>query len=472
MKQEISLPLAHVCNLSLASGVFPDPLKIAKIIPIHKKNALDEFNNYRPISVLPAFSKIIEKLIYNRMIDFLDKHKILSNCQFGFRKGLSTDLAITTLTEHYYRAIENNNYLVGAFLDLSRAFDTIPHAVLLKKLANYGIRGVTLTWMSDYLTNRKQYVHYNNCSSRFSQVRLGVPQGSILGPLLFLLFINDFPNISPEVEYILYADDSNIFISGPDLDEITDTLSNVLNKIHTWINSNQLILNIEKSNFMIFSSPRKKYDQTEYRISIGNSQLTRVDQCTFLGVILDDKFTWIPHIKSISNKISKGIGILKRAKNHLYDDTILVLYNSLIKPHFQYCITCWGNTSLFNLNRLFLLQKKIVRVLTKSEFRAHSKPLFDTLDIMDIHQLRRYFVGVFVYKCLNGIHSGYVEHLFEYTSNLRSPKNLKVQYFSKKTCQNSIRYVGPDIWNDLSVETKNSMSIYSFKVKIKKDLRN
>ena len=231
IKLNIITPLVHVCNLSFAQGKFPDDFKMAKIIPIHKKNYKQLFVNYRPISILPAFSKILEKLAYKRIMDFLDKNDILYKFQFGFRKGLSTDLAIQTLVEKYYDTIERNEYMVGIFLDLSRAFDTISHDILLRKLYNYGIRGIALDWIADYLNGRSQYVSYNNCNSATLNTSIGIPQGSILGPLVFLLYVDDLNYVSPNLSCIQFADDTNIFSTGSSLDDIFNVLNCELESI-------------------------------------------------------------------------------------------------------------------------------------------------------------------------------------------------------------------------------------------------
>jgi hypothetical protein len=221
VKHDILTPLAHICNLSFKEGKIPDSMKIAKILPIHKRGDNKLFANYRPVSILPAFSKIIEKLAYKRIMAFWDKHDVLYKYQFGFRKKRSTDMALYTLVDTFYEAIENDEFMVGIFLDLSKAFDTISHEILLRKLMFYGIRGTTNNWVKDYLTNRKQFVNYNNCKSRMGNIDIGIPQGSILGPLLFLLYINDIHKISDKLSFILFADDTNIFATGKSFPHIS-----------------------------------------------------------------------------------------------------------------------------------------------------------------------------------------------------------------------------------------------------------
>ena len=213
------IPLTRVLNLSILNGVCPNEVKIAKVIPLYKNGDSMLINNYRPVSILPFFSKILEKLMYNRLISFINTHKLLSKYQFGFRKGHSTSYALVTLVDKIATALDQGDSVLGIFLDLSKAFDTVNHDILLMKLNNYGFRGICLDWLASYLRNRKQFVTYDNFKSALGNISCGVPQGSILGPLLFLVYINDLTNVSDKLFSILYADDTNLFIQGKDINK-------------------------------------------------------------------------------------------------------------------------------------------------------------------------------------------------------------------------------------------------------------
>ena len=207
-------PLRHICQLSLTEGNFPDELKIAKIIPLYKANDPSMFNNYRPISLLSIFSKILEKVMYDRLYQYLIKFELLYDYQFGFQKGKSTYMAIICLLDELVSAIEKGEIGIGIFIDFRKAFDTVDHNILLEKLDHYGIRGPALDWLQSYLCNRQQFVEYDGTCSATKQLKCGVPQGSNLGPLLFLIYINDLAHISPKLFAILFADDSNFFCTG------------------------------------------------------------------------------------------------------------------------------------------------------------------------------------------------------------------------------------------------------------------
>jgi Skp family chaperone for outer membrane proteins len=470
VKYEILAPFVHICNLSFTQGKMPDILKIAKVIPIHKKEDKQLFSNYRPISVLPAFSKIIERLVYKRIIKFLDLNKILYKYQFGFRKGRSTDLALHAMVDKYYEAIERNEFMVGTFIDLSRAFDSISHTILLRKLKYYGIRGIAHDWIKDYLTNRKQYVIYNSSKSSMGNVTIGVPQGSILGPLLFLLYVNEINNVSDKLCCILFADDTNIFTTGKSLKEIQTILNDELSLINSWFQANKLSINISKTNFMIMSSTGKRYNSNDCKILIDGQVIECVAQTKFLGVIIDNKLSWKFHMDHISSKISKGIGILIRARQLLYGESLQTLYNTLIKPNFIYCITIWGNSYKSNLHQLHLLQKKIIRILTRSEFYAHTEPLLNKRKMMNIYKMHEYFVGIFVFKSLNNLLPEQFCNIFSHNFNARHSLNLRPVYCRRKSCQFSIKLTGSNIWNKFSNDIKIAKSIFIFKKLLKDEL--
>ena len=264
--QHIANPLSYICNLSLTHGVFPETLKTANVIPLFKKDNQMFFNNYRPVSLLSTFSKILEKVMYERLLDFLNEHKILFQYQFGFRKNHSTQLALTVLMDKLIKSIENGDHVIGVFLDFSKAFDTVDHSILLNKLHHYRIRGSALDWFRSYLSNRQQFVTYNDVSSGTKVLKCGVPQGSILGPLLFLIYINDLANICKHTMPIFFADDSNLFINGKDASKIELELNEELSNIASWLKINKLSLNVDKTQFMIFSRKQNQIENIEIRI--------------------------------------------------------------------------------------------------------------------------------------------------------------------------------------------------------------
>ena len=252
----ICKPLAYILNLSLTQGIFPTELKVANVIPLYKTDDPILFNNYRPVSILCMLSKVFEKVMYSRLSQFLDTYQILFEKQFGFRKQHSTYMALLTLIDKISKCVQNGDFVVGIYLDFSKAFDTVNHDILFRKLEWYGIRGIALDWFKSYLTGRTQFVTYNGVSSTPQTIKCGVPQGSILGPLLFLIYINGLANTCKTSLPILFADDTNIFTTGKNQHELESNINDELCRISAWLKVNKLSLNIKKTHYMIFTTKK------------------------------------------------------------------------------------------------------------------------------------------------------------------------------------------------------------------------
>ena len=352
------VPLTHIINVSITKGYFPEEFKLAKVLPIFKSGDDQNIQNYRPISILPFFSKIFEKIIASHIMDFLDTNNILYDKQFGFRKSHSTSHAIITLVDKVSRALDTGKFIVGVFLDLKKAFDTVDHTILLKKLHAYGIRDNHLDWFKSYLNNRTQYVTYNHTRSDIKTITHGVPQGSILAPLLFILYVNDFSRASSLLFSILFADDTGVFIEGECYTVIINILNKELNSICIWLKSNKLTLNVKKSHYMIYHKTRMKKITRD--VIIENENINEVKSFKFLGVIIDNKFTWQDHIYYIKNKITKSMGIIYKIRKYVVWQTLIDLYYSLVFPYLIYCNEVWGHANNIYTDSLVKLQKKII----------------------------------------------------------------------------------------------------------------
>ena len=321
----ISLTLALILNQSLNTGIFPDKLKIAKIVPLFKKGDEHVFDNYRPISLLPSISKIFEKVVCKQLYQYFVDNKLFYDSQYGFRKGHSTEMASLEFTDRVLHDLDKDKVPISVFLDLSKAFDTLNHSILLHKLEHYGIKGIALQWFQSYLYNRKQFVDYNGTFSTMSSISTGVPQGSVLGPLLFIIYINDIKDACDKFHAIIFADDSNLLDSLCSFD--VSAARNVYNKhllsknintelalVHEWLIINKLSLNIKKTTFMIFHHRQRNIANFIPVITISNHTISRVESFDFLGLTLDQHLNWHPHIQKIANKVSRTLGVMNRLK--------------------------------------------------------------------------------------------------------------------------------------------------------------
>ena len=347
----VKMPLTHICNLSFQKGVFPTELKIANVVPIYKSGDEMIFTNYRPVSVLPVFSKLLERLMYNPLIEFINANNLLYEYQFGFQKGKSTHMALIVLIDKITEALDQGNCVIGIFIDFSKAFDTVNHKLLLQKMKLYGIQGTANQWFHDYLSNRYQYVTYNGVKSKQEIITCGVPQGSILGPLLFLLYVNDLYLVTKASLPVLFADDTNIFITGKNSKEMCDKINEDLENIREWLCCNKLSLNILKTHYMVFT-PRNKV-VNDIDICINDVPIERVYVTKFLGIQIDSQLNWKKHIDYICKKLSKCVGIIAKARKKLYKSSLITLYYSFAYPCFIYCNHVWGNTFKTSLEKWY-----------------------------------------------------------------------------------------------------------------------
>src|ERR1043165_7700875 len=319
------------------------------------------------------------------------------HCNTDFNQ-VTTFMSLLDIQDKIYKAIDNDEFSIGIFLHLAKAFDTVNHEILIAKLNHYGIRGKPLEWFKSYLTSRTQRVNCNGCLSNLQAILFGVPQGSILGPLLFLIYINDLPNSSTLLRFILFADDSNVFLSHSSYDKLIQLANDELSLAADWFKANKLSLNVAKTNYIIFTTPNKIIPLTNNDLIIDNYLIPKVTTTKFLGVIIDQHLKWNQHIDEISKKVTKNIGIIRRISYLLPQTALKNLYFALIYPYLTYCNLIWTSTYPTHLNKLKILQKRAIRVITNSTYNTHTKYLFQRLKLLNLNQIRYVQIGEVMYK--------------------------------------------------------------------------
>ena len=359
-------PLRIIINQSLIREIFPDQLKNAKVIPIYKKGLHTLVGNYRPISLLSSISKLFEKVAYEQLYAYLHLNRLLYRSQYGFRPDHSTELAVLELTDRALIKIDEKQLPIAIYMDLSKEFDTLDHTILIKKLSHYGISGNALRWFTSYLTNRIQYMEIDTIASTQQMITTAVPQGSILGPLLFLIYVNDLLQCSSLFDFVLYADDDTTVFSSIEYAfteqsiNQNDTINDELQQVGDWLAVNDLVLNVEKTKYMVFHPYQKDISSLNTELCINSEQIERVNNFNFLGILIDEHLNWKAHKEMVANKIFKYCGVLNRIKSVLPLQILRTLYHSMIYPHINYGLLVWG----YECNRITKIQKRAIRVIT------------------------------------------------------------------------------------------------------------
>ena len=465
----ISSPLSQIINESFQSGIFPEKMQHAKVIPLFKKGCPETVSNYRPISLLSVFSKITEKLMYKRLYHFLNVHEILYNLQFGFRASHSINHALVSLTESIKNSLDNKHFGCGIFIDLQKAFDTVNHQTLLNKLNHYGIRGKALAWFSSYLSNRTQCVSVNGHISSHLKVTCGVPQGSVLGPLLFLIYINDLPKSSKKLSFYLFADDTNIYFESENLSQLEKVVNNELKHIKKWLDVNKLALNVDKTNFIIFHSRQHSLSKS-VNIKIGKEHVKQAKYVKFLGLLLDENLSWRYHLSELRKKLARTSGIFLKIRHLLPTSVLVSLYYSLFASFLQYGIIVWGLTHDTFIKPIYILQKKVLKAITFKNSSSPSTPIFYDLKILKLYDLFHLKLLTLVYECINLISPIFFHNFFDnltsvHQYNTRQACKGDIFMTQKNTLQyglRSIKYAGAKSWNEIPAIIKQSRSVVIF----------
>ena len=464
----IAKPLTHVINLSLMTGTVPTDFKNAKVTPLFKSGATDKLDNYRPISVLSTISKILEKCVHTQVMKYLEVNNLLSIYQFGFRKNRSTELAATTFIDQVRKGMDNGKYTGAIYIDLSKAFDTISHATILNKLPEFGIVGTPYDWFSSYLFCRYQSVAMNNVVSDSEPIYCGVPQGSILGPLLFLLHFNNSAKTLVHCNIVKYADDTVLFISHQDIDVVEKLLNKDFCNICRWLEENELIINPKKgkTEFMVFGTNIRLswLNNPPMEIQYNNTTINFTTSYKYLGLLVNDTLNMSEHIAMTLKKASSRVHLLRRIRFFIDSNTAATIYKSMIVPLLTYCplvTSCMTNTLNLNLERLEIRAARIISADITTRIPK----------VSNIHRKR---CCTFVYRCLQqDVCENFINY-FEVVSGRIKTRNqgllIRLPKIKLEVARKGFYFMGAKYFNELPYNIRNADTLSVFKDRLNKYL--
>ena len=464
-----STNLTMIYNHYIELGEYPSALKIAKVIPIFKKGSHSIPGNYRPISLLSIFDKIFERLICKNLVAFLDKYKLLYKFQYGFRKLFGTSLCLIEYTDTIRRLVDKGNYVFSLFIDFSKAFDTVDHEILLYKLNHYGIRGHANNFFRSYLSQRQQYTVIGNSTSDLQNISCGVPQGSVLGPILFLIYINDLYRCVDDCLVRLFADDTSLIVYDKNIRHLVNSSKDKIKLLSNWCICNKLTINYDKTCFILFHTKNKSIPADLDQIQINTNIIKRVSSTKYLGVILDECFTWKDHVNYVCKSLLKYFGIFNRVKNFVSNKISRLLYFAFIYSRIKYGIQIYGTCASSLLNKLQIIQNKLMKLLLKLDRLTSTNDVHSRLDILKVKHIHELHVIDFVNNCELKRNPSYFDEYFKGPNshyNLRD-RGIHIPGFNKVFSELSVKVIGARLWNDLPDHIKQHRYKLNFKKHIK-----
>ena len=471
--QVLAKPITFLINMSITSGIVPDEMKQARVCPIYKKNNRLDVGNYRPVSILIIVSKILERAVYNQLEYYLNKNNLLYELQSGFRSKYSTDTCLIHLLDHIKSQTARGLYTGMIMLDLQKAFDTVDHQILCKKLQTMGV--LSIRWFESYLTDRQQKVSANGTESDFLCVKCGVPQGSILGPLLFLCYVNDMSaSVGPDCKLLLYADDSAILFSDKNPDIISAKLSQELQSCSKWLVDNKLSLHLGKTECILFGTKRKLKKIKEFSVTCNNHTILSQNSVKYLGLQIDQFLSGDIIVNSILQKANARLKFLYRNAKCLSEHSRKTLCMALIQCHFDYACSAWFNNVNKTLqNKLQIMQNKIIRFIKGLDYRHRvDYTVFDNVGFLNVsnrvRQMRlNHAHKIYYNKCPHYMRTNFVKTRDIISYNTRHNEyNFYVPSVNGQSA-NTFYYNAIKDWNGLPSDIKKIKSSHAFKSKVK-----
>lgn len=462
--------ITDLFNTSFSTACFPKDWKHAEVVAHLKEGDHEVAGDNRPISLLPVMSKVLERLAHDQFVDYLTTNNILSDHQSGNKKCHSTETLGILFTSHLYKAIDEKKVTAVLMLDLSKAFDSIDHQRLLEKLRNLNIPDPTLAWFQSYLTDRTQCVRIQNSLSNYLTIKHGVPQGSILGPLLFNLYINDLPSVCQTCNVESYVDDSKLYISfsNKDVNGGLDNLRHDLNRVASWCCENRLLINPGKTKFCVFGSDRMLAQTFIPPITFLGKELLVIDSVKDLGMIIDKHLSFNEHTDALASELMGKLAMISRIR-HLFDkSTLFIVINSLVFTKLYYCSSVWSGTSKSNIAKLQQVQNFAARLLSGKRKYGHITPTLKELRLLPVSEAFKLRDAVQMFKCMNNQAPSYLINMFQKRSqihnyNTRNTNNLNLARCRTALAQNSFSYRGAVLWNSLPSELRNLSSLNTLK---------
>ena len=469
--------LVHLISVIFATGVFPDNLKVAVITPIHKSGSQKCVDNFRPISVLPVLSRIVEKALHRRLLIYMNRHlKLLYNHQFGFRPECSTENAAIEMINNISRTIDRGKVATGIFMDLKKAFDLVDHSILLKVLERYGVKNQELKLFQSYLRDRTQVVKIDKSIGTTRQIKTGIIQGSCLGPLLYLIFINAIGSLNLKGKLYLFADDAALINTHSKNDDIAATMCDDMNRILEFFKNRRMVLNDSKTNFMVFSSNKSFNFPNTVKLS-DHLTILRVSNFKYLGLIINERLDWNDHLKLIERKLAPANGILWKLRKTLPLKFKKMIYDALFQSHINFMVPIWGLASNVTLNNAQVLQNRALRnvydlpeQLNRGKMYAHYVESH-----LPIRACCLVGIATYMFNVINGkTHSNIDFHPAQssHGQKLRNSKLLRPAPARTNYGTKSLETIRPSLYNKIPVDIRNSHHQHAFKWSLKCHLRN
>jgi len=430
------------------------------VTPIYKSGAHDSLDNYRPISVLPAVSKILERCVYDQLMEHLENHKLLTTCQFGFRKNRSTEHASVYFTDQIRKAMDSGLLTGAIYVDLSKAFDSISHSTLIDKLPDFGITGITQDWFTNYLFGRHQRVNYKNQLSSLEPVLCGVPQGSILGPILFLLYFNNLTTVLSKCEIIKYADDTVLFYSHKDIKVIQNVLNDEFLKVTKWFENNELVVNTKKgkTEIMTFGTSKrlKKIGDEPIRMTYRGMALSNTKTYKYLGLNLNCTLNMSEHVQISLKKAASRLSLLKKTRSLLDVKSATLIYNAMVMPIINsYYLATYGTTSPSLNEKVAALERRAQKIIGKD------------ISLTSSHEIQTKRIVTFVYRCIHGIVNSHFENYFEVQSSRFNTRNnghmIRLPKVKLEAARSSFYFQGATAFNNLPSNIRMETDFLKFK---------